>query len=128
MPTAIAICLGACAGALLRWRLGLWLNQPGGWLPWGTLVANLLGAYAIGIAVALFAHHPGIETSWRPLLMTGFLGALITFSSFSAETLDMLLGQRHAAAVTSVTLHLGGSLLLCWAGLRTVALWMKFSP
>ena len=93
-----------------------------------TAIAICLGAYAVGVAVALFAQHPAIAALWRPLLITGFLGALTTFSAFSAETLDMLLAQRHAAALASAALNLGGSLLLCWAGLRTAGLWTALSP
>ncbi|MCP6423523.1 fluoride efflux transporter CrcB, partial [Klebsiella pneumoniae] len=79
-----AICLGASAGALLRWRLGLWLS-PGGLLPWGTLAANLMGGYLVGLCVAFFHAMPQLDPVWRLALITGFLGALTTFSSFSAE-------------------------------------------
>lgn len=122
MHAVIAICLGACIGALARWQLGTWLNQPGTWLPWGTLTANLVGGYLVGICVAVFHHHPGIDPVWRLVLITGFLGALTTFSSFSAEVVDMLLQQRYPQAIGTVILHVAGSLLLTVAGLKT-ALW-----
>ena len=67
-----AICLGACVGALARWRLGLWLS-PGGLLPWGTLAANLLGGYLVGVCVAGFEAAPGLDPVWRLLLVTGLL-------------------------------------------------------
>ena len=123
MHAVIAICLGACVGALARWQLGLWLNQPGGWMPWGTLAANLIGGYLIGICVAIFHHHPEIDPVWRLALITGFLGALTTFSSFSAEVVDMLLQQRYLQVMSTVFLHLAGSLAMTVAGLRS-AMWI----
>ena len=119
MGAVLAISAGASLGALARWRLGLWLSQPGAWLPWGTLAANWVGAYVIGLAVAVFHHHPGLDPHWRLLIVTGLLGGLTTFSSFSAEVLDLLLQQRHVQALAALALHVGGSLLLSWAGLRT---------
>ena len=124
MLTVIAICLGACVGALARWQLGGWLNQPGTWLPWGTLAANMIGGYLIGICVSVFHHHPEIDPLWRMALITGFLGALTTFSSFSAEVVDMLLQQRYTQALATVTLHLSGSLLLTIAGMKSAVLFM----
>ena len=73
MSAVIAICLGACAGALLRWQLGLWLNQAGAWMPWGTLAANLIGGYLIGLVLAVVHHHPQLDPMWRLLLVTGWL-------------------------------------------------------
>ena len=119
MHPVIAICLGACIGALARWRLGLALNHDGAWLPWGTLAANLVGGYLVGLAVALRHHHPQLDPTWRLLLVTGFLGALTTFSSFSAEVVDMALAQRWGLAAVTVLAHLSGSLLLTFAGIRT---------
>jgi CrcB protein len=122
MHAVIAICLGACLGALLRWGLGLWLSHAGAFMPWGTLAANLIGGYLVGVCVAWFQHDPGLDPVWRLLLVTGFLGALTTFSSFSAEVVAMLLQQRYAQALATAALHLGGSLLLTVAGIKTVAL------
>ena len=65
MHPVIAICLGACIGALARWRLGLALNHDGAWLPWGTLAANLIGGYAIGLIVGLLEQHPELDPAWR---------------------------------------------------------------
>lgn len=121
MGPALAICLGASVGALLRWWLGLWLSVPGALLPWGTLAANLIGGYLVGIAVAVFQALPQLDPSWRLLLITGFLGALTTFSSFSAEVIAMLQQQPYALALGTASLHLFGSLLLTLAGLQTVA-------
>jgi len=121
MASVLAICLGACAGALLRWRLGLWLNQPHGLLPWGTLAANWVGAYAIGLAMAVFHANPHIDPVWRLAIVTGLLGALTTFSTFSIEVVTLLQQGRVALALGVASLHLLGSLLLTWLGLRTLA-------
>lgn len=116
MHAVLAICVGACAGALARWWLGLALNQAGAWIPWGTLAANLIGAYAIGLILA-WAHHTDMAPWLRLMLVTGFLGALTTFSSFSAEVVEMALADRWGAALATVALHLGGSLVLTFAGI-----------
>ena len=122
MLPVIAICLGACAGALARWQLGLWLNPvatAGTVLPWGTLAANLLGGYLIGVCVAVFQAWPQLDPAWRLALVTGFLGALTTFSSFSAEVVAMLGQQRYALALGTASVHLLGSLALTIAGMRS---------
>jgi CrcB protein len=116
MWPVIAICLGASAGALARWGLGLWLS-PGGVIPWGTLAANLIGGYLIGICVAVFQAMPELDPVWRLALVTGFLGALTTFSSFSAEVVNLLMHQRYALALGTAGVHLFGSLLLTVAGI-----------
>ena len=118
----LAICAGACAGALARWRLGLWLNTQGALLPWGTLVANLTGGYLIGLCVGVFQALPQIDPVWRLALITGFLGALTTFSSFSSEVVAMLQQQRYLLALGTVALHLCGSLLMTVLGLQSAAL------
>ena len=118
MNALLAICGGACVGALARWQLGLMLNT-GGLLPWGTVAANLGGGYLIGICVAVFQALPDIDPAWRLALVTGFLGALTTFSTFSAEVVGMLMQQRYALALGTAALHLLGSLLLTIAGIKT---------
>ena len=118
-----AICLGACVGALARWQLGLWFNT-GATIPWGTLAANLLGAYLIGVCVALFDHLPDLDPAWRLALVTGFLGALTTFSSFSAEVVAMLLQSRYTLALGTAALHLLGSLALTVAGIWSFQAWV----
>lgn len=117
------ICLAACVGALLRWGFALWLN-PGGWLPWGTLAVNLIGGYCIGIAIAVFTQRPDIDPAWRLLIITGFLGTLTTFSSFSAEVVTMLTQQRYGVALATLLLHVGGSFALTFAGLRSALWWL----
>ena len=119
MHAVIAICLGACAGALLRWQLGLWLNHAGAWMPWGTLAANLVGGYLVGLVIGALQQLPDLDPAWRLLLVTGFLGGLTTFSSFSAEVVEMLVNGRALQALGPMTAHLGGSFLLTWLGLQT---------
>lgn len=125
MSSVIAICIGACVGALSRWQLGLWLNPPAhsvNIFPWGTLAANLIGGYLIGVCVGLFQNFPQIDPTWRLLLVTGFLGALTTFSTFSVEVVGMLQQGRLFLALATASLHLIGSLLLTYLGLMTVRL------
>ena len=118
MMSVFAICLGACVGALARWGLGLWLN-PGALIPLGTLAANLIGGYLVGIAVAVFQAMPHLDPAWRLAIVTGFLGALTTFSSFSAEVVGMLGQQRYLLGLGTAAMHLFGSLLLTVAGIKT---------
>jgi CrcB protein len=124
MLNILSICLGACAGALARWGLGLWLSTPTSLLPWGTLAANLIGGYLIGVCVAVFQAMPHLDPAWRLALVTGFLGALTTFSSFSAEVVGLLQQQRLGLALGVAALHLGGS-LLTWLGLHNAALLLR---
>lgn len=126
MTSVLAICIGACLGALARWRLGLWLNT-GGVLPWGTLAANLIGGYAIGVCMGVFQALPQLDPVWRLALVTGFLGALTTFSSFSAEVVAMLQEARYLLALLTAVTHLAGSLLLTVLGLKTVSMVMHAS-
>ncbi|MDH6595274.1 CrcB protein [Variovorax sp. TBS-050B] len=115
----LAICMGASAGALARWGLALWFGT-GGLMPWGTLAANLIGGYLIGVAIAAFQLLPDLDPAWRLALVTGFLGGLTTFSSFSAEVVTMLLEGRLGVALLTASAHLGGSLLATWLGIRCV--------
>ncbi len=123
MLPVFAICLGASIGALARWGLGLWLNTGPG-MPYGTLAANLIGGYLVGICVAVFQALPDLDPVWRLALVTGFLGALTTFSSFSAEVVGMLQQQRYALALGTAALHLLGSLLLTILGIKTASIFI----
>jgi len=125
VTAVLAICIGACIGALARWQLSIWLNSQEAFLPWGTLAANLIGGYLVGCCVAFFQAQPDLDPAWRLLLVTGFLGALTTFSSFSAEVVAMLSEERIGVAIATAGLHLIGSLLMTLAGLKTVALLLK---
>jgi fluoride exporter len=116
----IAIGVGAATGAWLRWGLGLWLNPLLSELPLGTLAANLAGAYLIGLAIAYFELHQGLAPEWRLLIITGFLGALTTFSTFSAETVTLLMRGQYAWGMAIVSTHLFGSLLMTMLGIFTM--------
>ncbi|KQP17849.1 fluoride efflux transporter CrcB [Pseudorhodoferax sp. Leaf267] len=122
MLAALAVSVGAAIGALLRWRLSIWLNTSGAPLPFGTLAANLIGGYCVGVCVAVFQALPQIDPLWRLALVTGLLGGLTTFSSFSAEVVLMLQDQRHGLALGTAAVHLLGSLALTALGMKTVAL------
>lgn len=119
MLQVIAICVGASFGALVRWGLGLWLNTSAASMPWGTLAANLIGGYLVGVCVAAFNNLPELDPVWRLALVTGFLGALTTFSSFSAEVVGMLMQERYGLAGLTALLHLAGSLVLTVVGIRS---------
>lgn len=116
----LAVGGGAVLGAWSRWALSYWLNPRLELLPLGTLAANLIGAYLIGIALAVFALHPALSPTWRLVVVTGFLGGLTTFSTFSAESVALLQGGQWSAAGMHVALHLAGSLAATFAGIATV--------
>lgn len=117
----LAISIGAALGALLRWQLGLKLNAIFPTVPPGTLAANLIGAYVIGLAIAFFATFAGLSPEWRLLVITGFCGGLTTFSTFSAELTTLLQQGRLTWALTLVAAHVAGSVLMTLAGIATVA-------
>jgi len=127
----IAISLGAALGALLRWGLGVGLNHLFPALPPGTLVANLVGGYLVGLAIALFAQAPGVAPvppvppEWRLFVITGFLGGLTTFSTFSAEVVAALQQGRLGWAAATVSTHVLGSLGLTLLGLATPTLFRR---
>lgn len=118
----VVISFGASLGALLRWVLGVHLNAWFPSLPPGTLVANLAGGYLIGVAVAYFAGNPAISPEWRLLTITGFLGGLTTFSTFSAEVVVQLMAGRLAWALTTIAVHVLGSVAMTLLGIGTVSL------
>jgi CrcB protein len=116
----LTVGVGAVVGAWLRWALSYWLNPRLAHLPLGTLAANLIGGYLIGVALAAFALQPGLPAGWRLLIITGFLGGLTTFSTFSAESVALLQGGQWSAAALHTALHLGGSLMATVLGFWTV--------
>ena len=118
----VAIGLGAALGALLRWQLGSRLNSVFPTIPPGTLTANLIGAYVIGLCIAFFASYPAISPEWRLLIVTGFCGGLTTFSTFSAEVTTLLQQGRIAWALGAVAVHVLGSVAMTFAGIGTVYL------
>ena len=124
LKSVFAISLGAALGALLRWWLGTRLNATLPALPLGTLAANLIGGYVVGVGIAFFAAFAAVSPEWRLFVITGFCGGLTTFSTFSAEIVTLLQQGRMVWACAAVAAHLFGSLLMTFAGIGTVA-WLK---
>lgn len=120
----VAVSLGSSLGALLRWWLGMRLNATFPPIPPGTLAANLIGGYVVGVAVAFFATFTALAPEWRLLVITGFCGGLTTFSTFSAEVVTLLQQGRGTWALAAMATHLIGSLLMTLAGIGTVA-WVR---
>jgi CrcB protein len=122
MTAFLAIGFGAAMGAWLRWGLGLWLNPHFAAVPLGTLAANLFGGYLIGLAIAFFAQHPGVPPEWRLFAITGFLGGLTTFSTFSAEVFTLISRGQLVWALGAAGLHLLGSLAMTGLGVWSYSL------
>ena len=121
----LAVGVGAALGAWLRWGLGALLNPFVPSLPLGTLAANLLGGYLVGVAVAVFTQHPGLAPEARLLIITGFLGGLTTFSTFSAEAVHLLTRGEYVWAAGHMAVHLVGSLSMTLLGMLTVKVFVR---
>lgn len=117
-----AIAVGGSLGCLLRWFLSMSLNGLFPSVPPGTLTANLVGGYLIGVAIAFFSSHPGLAPEWRLFVITGFLGGLTTFSTFSAEVVTLLQQGRFLWSCGAIAVHVGGSLAMTLLGIGTVAM------
>lgn len=117
----LAVSAGASLGAVLRWLLGSALNALFPVLPLGTLVANLLGGYLIGVALAFFSQHVGLSPEWRLFIITGFLGGLTTFSTFSAEVTGLLQQGRLGWVGAAIATHVLGSLAMTLLGMASYA-------
>ncbi|MCT9827086.1 fluoride efflux transporter CrcB [Pseudomonas veronii] len=117
MKSLVVIAVGASLGAWLRWLLGMKLNALFPTIPPGTVVANMVGGYIIGLAIAFLAASPTLSPEWRLLIITGFCGGLTTFSTFSAETVALIQEGRLLWALGSISLHVLGSLAMTAAGL-----------
>lgn len=121
----IAIGVGAALGAWLRWGFGLMLNSIFPTLPFGTLASNLIGCYFIGIAVEYFFHNTTVPPEARLFIITGFLGGLTTFSTFSAETVTLLIREQYSWAFAIISSHLFGSLVMTVLGMLTIRLFAQ---
>jgi CrcB protein len=117
LKSLLVIAVGASLGAWLRWLLGMKLNALFPTIPPGTVVANMVGGYIIGLAIAFLAASPSLSPEWRLLIITGFCGGLTTFSTFSAETVVLIQEGRLLWALGSISLHVVGSLAMTAAGL-----------
>ena len=122
LNSILVISLGAAAGAIARWLLGLALNSLFPPIPMGTLVANIVGGYCIGLFMGVCAFFPSLAPEWRLFVATGFLGALTTFSTFSAEVVTLLQQGRFLMAAAAAALHLFGSLAMTVLGIASFAL------
>jgi fluoride exporter len=127
LPSILSISAGATLGALLRWLLAGRFNPMYPALPMGTLAANLAGGYLVGIAVAYFADRPDLSPEVRLFVITGFLGGLTTFSTFSAEVVMQIHEARLLAAFTTALAHMLGSFVLTALGIATVH-YLRHSP
>jgi CrcB protein len=126
LKSILAISLGASLGALLRWWLGLALNGLFPTVPPGTLAANLIGGYLVGLAIAFFATYTALAPEWRLLVITGFCGGLTTFSTFSAEIVTLMQQGRAMWAFAAAAAHLAGSVAMTLAGIATMV-WLRHS-
>jgi len=120
----LAVAIGGVLGCLLRWVLSMFLNSAFPTVPPGTLAANLIGCYVIGVALGFFTLYPAFAPEWRLFITTGFCGGLTTFSTFSAEIVTLLQAGRLAWAMGAIAIHLVGSLAMTFAGIATVT-WLK---
>lgn len=125
--TILAVFSGAGFGALLRWFLGTKLNTLYPTIPLGTLSANLLGGYLIGLAIAFFASNTAIAPEWRLFIITGFLGGLTTFSTFSAEIVTLIQEGRLSMSIVAALLHVMGSIIMTLLGIASYTLLQKGS-
>jgi CrcB protein len=116
----LAVGAGAALGAWLRWGLSAALNHVTPYLPLGTLASNIIGGYLIGVAVEVLVHHSLPSPEWRLFIITGFLGGLTTFSTFSAEAVGLLSREQYGWAIALIGAHLAGSLIMTVLGMMTV--------
>ena len=116
----LAVGAGAALGAWLRWALSVALNHLTPNLPVGTLAANVIGGYLVGVAVEILVHHSLLTPEWRLFIITGFLGGLTTFSTFSAEAVNLLMRQQYGWSLALISAHLGGSLVMTVLGIASV--------
>ncbi len=121
----LAVGSGAALGAWLRWGLGILLNPVFPTLPLGTLAANLLGGYLIGLAMGLLSHYEALPPETRLFVTTGFLGGLTTFSTFSAETTTLLVREQFGWTAVIVAVHVIGSVAMTFAGIATMRLLVR---
>ena len=113
----IAVGVGAAGGAWIRWGLGLALNSIVKNFPIGTFVANLIGGFLIGMAVEFFSHNAELSPEWKLLIVTGFLGGLTTFSTFSAESVQLLQSARYGWMAFHIGVHTAGSIAMTVLGI-----------
>ena len=121
----LAVGIGGALGSLLRWVLGLRLNAIFPVVPLGTLASNVIAGYVIGVAVAFFARVPNVAPEWRLFVITGLMGGLSTFSTFSAEVVSNLQSGRYGWAIGQIAIHVGSSLVMTVLGMATVGVVLR---
>jgi len=117
--STLAIFFGAGLGALIRAGFNVLTASAASVIPLGTLISNMVGGYLVGLALAFFGNNPNLSPEWRLLVVTGFLGGLTTFSSFSAEVVIFMQRGEFGWAIGTALLHLVGSLVLTFLGIWT---------
>lgn len=125
---SIAVSLGAVAGALVRWQLGDKLNKLYPFIPPGTIAANIIGSFIVGVAICYFAQASDIAPEWKLFIVTGFCGALTTFSTFSAEAIRLIQEGRATMAMAAIAIHVMGSLLATFSGIALAQLLFNKTP
>ncbi len=120
-----AVGIGAALGAWLRWGLGMLLNPVFPTLPLGTLAANLIGGWLMGLAMGFLSHYETLPPELRLLLTTGFLGGLTTFSTFSAETVTLISREQYGWTAVIVAVHVIGSVLMTLIGVAMIGMVLK---
>ncbi|WP_109480611.1 fluoride efflux transporter CrcB [Paraburkholderia sp. C35] len=126
-PSILAVAIGGALGSLFRWFLGLRLNALFPDLPLGTFAANVIAGYIIGVAIAFFARQPEIPAEWRLFVITGLMGGLSTFSTFSAEVVADLQQGKLAWAAGEIVIHVSSSILMTILGIATVTVLTRFA-
>ncbi|OZI30557.1 fluoride ion transporter CrcB [Bordetella genomosp. 10] len=119
--TILVVAVGGALGSLARWILGVRLNPIFPSLPYGTLAANLIAGYIVGVALAFFARMPGLPGEWRLFVITGLMGGLSTFSTFSAEVATHLRNEEFGWALGEILIHVTGSIVMTLLGFLTIA-------
>lgn len=126
-PSILAVAVGGALGSLLRWVLGLGLNGLFPDLPLGTLAANVIAGYIIGVAIAFFGRLPELPVEYRLFVITGLMGGLSTFSTFSAEVVADIERGKLGWAAGEIATHVGASLAMTGLGIATVAAFSRFA-
>lgn len=125
LKSILVISAGGAVGCVARWMLGSRFNGVFASVPLGTLLANLAGCYLIGVAIAYLGTRPMLAPEWRLFIVTGFLGGLTTFSSFSAEVMTLMQAGRMMSAFALLSMHVIGGLAMTFLGIATVTLTMR---
>ncbi len=125
LKTLFSIVAGSALGGVLRWGLSVQLNAVWAVMPLGTYLANVIAGYCAGWALAFFTHWPHLSADYRTFVLTGFCGALSTFSTFSVEVLERFQNEQIAAGVFIIGMHLGSALVMTYLGYLSYQYWQS---